>query len=65
MWPFKRKVPDRPSFPVGIYRLDMPITGLPNLVEFTLAGYAAIPRTLRASEVTTHRQSLFSDSSGT
>ena len=44
MWPFKTKAPTATSFPVGIYKLDAPITGLTGLVEFSPSEYATMGR---------------------
>lgn len=41
-WLSRRKAPPRASFPVGIYRLDSPISGLPGLVEFSPTEYAQL-----------------------
>ena len=43
-WPFRARSPDRSSFPVGEYRLDVPVDGLTGLIEFSSTEYATMDR---------------------
>jgi hypothetical protein len=42
VWLYRRKAPPRAAFPIGLYRLDSPISGLPGLVEFSPTEYAQL-----------------------
>jgi hypothetical protein len=50
MWPFKKKTPTHLSFPIGVYKLNASVNDLQNLVEFSDAEYASIPKTFVGGE---------------
>ena len=50
-WPFKSKTPPSTSFPIGPYRLDMQISELTGLREFSKIEYRTITRHFKGERI--------------
>ena len=51
MWPFRKKVPTRTSFPIGPYALGRRIKGFTGLIELSPAEYSVTPRHFKGERI--------------